>query len=109
MNLHHKIKQNIRSHKNEYITFLQQLIQEPSTTGKELGAQNLMSDRLKAKGLDVDVWDPDFKELIKSDFFNPLRDNYDGSPNVVGVLKGTENGRSVMLNGHIDEIGRAHV
>src|SRR5699024_7101776 len=49
-------------------------------------------------------WTPDYDELIKSKFFNPIRDNYEGSPNVVGILKGEENGKSVILNGHIDVV-----
>ena len=64
-----------------------------------------MADRLKKNGLKVDVWEPDYNELIKSKFFNPRRENYKGSPNVVGVLKGTsKNGRSLILNGHIDVV-----
>src|SRR5699024_10598875 len=104
MNLHNKIKKSIHNKESEYIKFLQKIVQEPSTTGNELGAQTLMADRLKEKGLDVDVWTPDYDELMKSEFFNPLRENYEGSPNVVGVLKGKENGRSVILNGHIDVV-----
>lgn len=104
MNLHNKIKESIHNKESEYIKFLQKIVQEPSTTGNELGAQTLMADRLKEKGLDVDVWTLDYDELMKSEFFNPLRENYEGSPNVVGVLKGKENGRSVILNGHIDVV-----
>lgn len=104
MDLHERIKENIKNHQDEYIAFLQKIVKEPSTTGNELAAQTLMADRLKEKGLEVDVWIPDYDELIKSKFFNPLRDNYEGSPNVVGILKGTENGRSVILNGHIDVV-----
>ncbi|WP_085991098.1 peptidase [Oceanobacillus senegalensis] len=104
MDLNKKIKEHIHGKKDEYIRFLQKVIQQPSTTGNELSAQTLVADRLKEKGLDVDIWVPDYNELIESNYFNPLRDNYDGSPNVVGVLKGKENGRSVILNGHIDVV-----
>lgn len=104
MSLHEKVKANIKENQDDYIKFFQKIVQEPSTIGNELGAQTLMADRLKEKGLEVDVWIPDYDELIKSEFFNPIRDNYEGSPNVVGVLKGTGNGRSVILNGHIDVV-----
>src|SRR5690625_3982423 len=104
MDLHQKIKNSIESKKDEYISFLQKIIQEPSTTGNELGAQTLIADRLKNKELEVEVWIPDYEELVKSKFFNPIRDNYEDSPNVVGVLKGKENGRSLILNGHIDVV-----
>ncbi|MEI3605768.1 peptidase [Pseudogracilibacillus sp. SE30717A] len=104
MDLHKKIKENISNKKDEYVQFLQKVIQQPSTTGNELEAQTLVADRLREKGLDVDVWIPDYDELTKSKYFNPRRDNYENSPNVVGVLKGKEAGRSLILNGHIDVV-----
>src|SRR5690625_5033034 len=98
MSFHEKIKNNIHENKDDYIKFFQAIVKEPTITGNELGAQTLVAERLKEKGLEVDVWDPDYDELVKSEFFNPLRDNFEGSPNVVGVLKGTEDGRSLILN-----------
>lgn len=104
MNLQKRVKENIQAKKNDYISFLQKIIQEPSTSGNELGAQTLIAERLKEKGLEVDEWIPDYERLVESKFFNPIRENYDNSPNVVGVLKGQENGRSLILNGHIDVV-----
>src|SRR5690625_3630793 len=104
MNLQEAIKENINSKREEYTQFLQSVVQQPSTTGNELKAQTIVADRLKDLGLEVDVWVPDFEELKKSEFFNPRRDNYENSPNVVGILKGKKNGRSLILNGHIDVV-----
>src|SRR5690625_1320256 len=106
MDLKKSIAQSIDAKKDDYIRFLQKIIQQPTTSGNELVAQGLIADRLKALGLEVDIWTPDYNELMKSEFFNPLRDNYDNSPNVVGILKGSdsEKGRSVILNGHIDVV-----
>ncbi|MGM8366742.1 peptidase [Virgibacillus sp. W0181] len=105
MDLHQKVKGKIAERRDEYTEFLQQIVKEPTTTGNELKAQTFMAERLKGNGLDVDEWIPNYDELVKSKFFNPIRDNYEGSPNVVGVLKGASNkGRSVILNGHIDVV-----
>lgn len=104
MSLNEQVKENIAKNKEDYIEFLQKIVQEQTITGNEKKAQQIVADRLMSKGLEVDTWDPDYDELTKSEFFNPLRDNYDGSPNVVGVLKGKENGRSLILNGHIDVV-----
>ncbi|GAB3790564.1 peptidase [Virgibacillus kimchii] len=104
MPFHEKVKENIKNRQNEYINLLQQIVQQPSTTGNELQAQKIIAERLKSKGLEVDVWTPDYHELMKSKFFNPIREDYEGSPNVAGVLKGTNNGRSLILNGHIDVV-----
>ncbi|CAM4354736.1 peptidase [Lacicoccus alkaliphilus] len=104
MNIKEKIREDINSKKDEYIQFLQKIIQQPSTSGNELEAQTIVADRLRDLGLDVDVWTPDAEELKKSEFFNPRREDYEGSPNVVGTLKGKQNGKSLILNGHIDVV-----
>lgn len=105
MDLQQNVHRIIMERRNEYIDFFKKMVQEPSTSGNELQAQTLIADRLKENGLDVDVWIPQYEELVKSIFFNSLREDYEGSPNVVGVLKGkSREGRSVILNGHIDVV-----
>jgi len=104
MTLHEKIKNNIHKNKDNYIYFLQEMVQQPTVTKYEMDAQILVADRLREKGLEVDVWEPDYNELMKSEYFNPRREDYKGSPNVVGVLKGKGHGKSVILNGHIDVV-----
>ena len=101
----------IHAHVGESVALLQSLVREPSIQGNETGVQKLVIEKLKSLGLTVDVWDPPYDELEKHPYFVPSRDTYSGSPNVVGVLKGTGGGRSLILNGHIDvvQIGRAHV
>jgi acetylornithine deacetylase len=47
-----------------------------------------VAETMKALGLEVEVWAPE-----------------PGRPNVVGVLPGTGNGRSLMLNAHTDTVG----
>jgi acetylornithine deacetylase len=109
MELREKVKKHIEKQQGDYINFLQKVIQEKSTTENEKDAQMLVAERLKQKGLEVDKWDPVYEELVKSEFFNTHRTNYEGSPNVVGTLKGTGNGRSVILNGHIDVVPEGEV
>lgn len=53
--------------------------------GNELEAQRWIAARLEEMGLEVDIFDV-----------------YPGRPDVVGILRGTGDGRSVILNGHID-------
>jgi len=99
-----KIESYIDQHADEAISFLQKLIQQPSVQGNEKGVQELVIQKIKELGLEVDVWDPVYQELSKSEYFVPSRDSYEGSPNVVGVLKGTGGGKSIILNGHIDVV-----
>lgn len=86
------------------IQLLQKFVQARSTQGMERNVQELVIVELERMGLEVDVWEPDGKELAKSPYFASSRSEFTGSPNVVGVLKGSGEGRSIILNGHIDVV-----
>jgi len=99
-----KIDRYIDVHAEEIISFLQKLIQQPSVQGNEKGVQQIVISKLNDLGLTLDVWDPSHQDLATSPYFIPSRDSYEGSPNVVGVLKGQGGGKSIILNGHIDVV-----
>ncbi|WP_339787313.1 peptidase [uncultured Imperialibacter sp.] len=94
----------IDEHADEAISYLQQLIQQPSVQTNERGVQEIVIEKLNRLGLEVDIWDPVYEELAKSPYFVASRDTYVGSPNVVGVLKGQGGGKSIIYNGHIDVV-----
>jgi acetylornithine deacetylase len=94
----------IDAHADEAISYLQQLVQQPSVQTNERGVQEIVTEKLNRLGLEVDVWDPVYEELAKSSYFVASRDTYVGSPNVVGVLKGQGGGKSIIYNGHIDVV-----
>jgi acetylornithine deacetylase len=91
-------------HAKDAISFLQKMIQQPSIQGNEKGVQSIVIEKLKQLQLEVDVWDPKFEELEKHPYFIASRQSYEGSPNVVGVLRGQGGGKSIILNGHIDVV-----
>jgi len=99
-----KIDRYIDEHADEIISFLQELIQQPSVQGNEKGVQEIVIRKLNDLGLTVDVWDPSHHDLERSPYFIASRDSYEGSPNVVAVLKGHGGGKSIILNGHIDVV-----
>jgi len=99
-----KIESYIDTHGTDAISFLQQLIQQPSVQGNEKGVQQIVIQKLNELGLALDIWDPSYEELSTSSYFVPSRETYAGSPNVVGVLRGQGKGRSIILNGHIDVV-----
>lgn len=84
--------------------FLQRLVQSPSTQGNESEAQQLIAKKLVELGLEVDIWEPAGDELVKHEYFYSPRLEFGGSPNVVGIMRGTGGGRSIILNGHIDVV-----
>ena len=99
-----RIIEFIDSHQLEAVDLLSRLVQQASTQGNEQGVQAIVIEKLKSLGLEVDVWDPEYSVLAAHPYFVPSRKSYAGSPNVVGVLKGSGGGKSIILNGHIDVV-----
>jgi acetylornithine deacetylase len=99
----------IDAHAHDAISYLQRMVQQPSVQGNERGVQDIVIERLKQLKLEVDVWDPKYDELVKHPYFVASRNSYEGSPNVVGVLRGQGGGKSIILNGHIDVVPEGDV
>lgn len=99
-----RLKDWLQDHAGETAAFLSQLIRAESTTGLERPAQELMAEKLRQLGMDVDVWEPGGVELTGHQYFYSPRTDFAGNPNVIGVLKGTGGGRSLLINGHIDVV-----
>nr|WP_235550997.1 peptidase [Paenibacillus sp. Soil787] len=99
-----QIHEWIRLHREEGTCFLQKMVRIPSTQGNEKEAQALIADKFRELKLDVDVWEPDGEALGTHPYFCSPRNRFTGSPNVVGVMKGSGGGRSILLNGHIDVV-----
>lgn len=103
-----KVKQQINKwideHEQESIERLQNMVQSASTQGNEKEVQELVANFLKEIDLEVDVWDLDGERLQKHPYFYSNRKTFENSPNVVGVLKGTGGGKSIVLNGHVDVV-----
>jgi acetylornithine deacetylase len=99
-----KILAEIDASKEDAIAFLQRMVAIPSVTGDEAAIQKFVSDHMKSIGLSVDVWETNWEELKKHPGYRPVDRGYEGRPNLVGTLKGTGGGRSLLLNGHTDVI-----
>lgn len=99
-----RIRQWLQDHAGEAANFLSFLIKAESTAGLERQAQELVAKKFDELGMDVDVWEQGGDELLKHPYFCSPRTDFTGSPNVVGRLKGTGGGRSLIINGHIDVV-----
>ena len=99
-----KIIDKIDASKDEAIDLLRKMVAIPSVTGDEAAIQEFVSSYMKKVGLEVDMWDTDWDELKKHPGYRPVDRGYEGRPNIVGTLKGTGGGRSLLLNGHTDVI-----
>jgi acetylornithine deacetylase len=88
----------------EIVAALQELVRIPSQTGAEGLAQDAVARLMRAHNLEVDIWEPDVTALEDHAESVTLAAGFAGRPNVVGVRRGRGNGRSLILNGHIDTV-----
>jgi len=94
----------LQGYREEGTKLLQRLVQADSTQGNEAEAQAVVIETLKELEMTIDRWAPDEEEVRKHPYFASSRENFRGSPNVVGVQQGTGEGRSIIFNGHIDVV-----
>lgn len=82
--------------------FIEEIIATPSFGGEESKAQLIMAAKLDELGLTVDQWEIDFTELRKHPDFSMSYEREEGL-GVVGTT-GPDNGKSIILCGHIDTV-----
>ncbi len=99
-----ELRAYLRKTRERGIEILERLVSFPSVSGRESDAQNYVSEILENLSFSIDRWEPDFDELKKHPAFLSPRTSFSGSPNVVGVRKGCGQGRSLILNSHIDVV-----
>jgi len=133
MKMEEKILSKVEEKSKEIINLLSKLVKIHSLTGEEGEIQGFVEKYLKNLGLDVEVWEPDIEQLFSKypeaaqypshwqhDLILPYQNmptyadlvktgtidvlNYKNRPNVVGRLKGSGGGRSLILNGHVDTV-----
>ncbi|MGD6781152.1 peptidase [Sutcliffiella horikoshii] len=98
------IKEWLGKNKGNAVKLLRKLIQERSIQGRESSAQAVVIEACRELGLEIDIWEPDIKEMSAHENFVSTRDTFEDSPNVVAIWRGTGGGRSIILNGHIDVV-----
>ena len=108
-------KETVAANKERDLELLKEVVSADSTDikhgffGNEINAQRVIIKKLEELGMDVDVFEPSDKELREAFAeANPGHD-YKDRPDVVGTLRGTGGGRSLILNGHIDTMPFDHI
>ncbi|MFW9873398.1 MAG: ArgE/DapE family deacylase [Candidatus Thorarchaeota archaeon] len=98
----------VRNNQEKLVKLIQDLVKIPSVSGKEEDVQKFIFTKLEELNLSPNFIYPVIETLRKSDdFFETtsfIRYGYKNRPNVMGILKGTGNGRSICLNGHVDVV-----
>ncbi|MFF2318090.1 ArgE/DapE family deacylase [Arthrobacter sp. NPDC058097] len=87
------------------LSFTQELVRHPSLRTNEGSAQDLLHSAMAQRGLEMDRWELDPDELAIHEGFGAVTVSYQGVTNVVGTyLPAREEGRSLILNGHVDVV-----
>lgn len=102
-----RVLEEVDNKKEEIISFLGELIARESLTGEEWNIQQVMSEKLKSMNLEVNMWEPELKEVQKHPGYVPVEKGYEKRPNVVGIYHGTGGGKSLLFNGHVDVVPAA--
>lgn len=103
---HEQISDAVDAARIELIAFLQAMVQTASLSDHEQDIQNLITQKLRTMGLEVEIVPSNFEELRD----HPAFDDDGFSPteriNVVGRWAGTQAGagKSLILNGHVDVV-----
>jgi acetylornithine deacetylase len=87
------------------VALLQDLVRVPSVTGTaaESEAQHRLERRLRAAGMDTDLWSVDLAETTADPSFPGMEAPRDEAWGLVGEWGG-DDGPTVVLNGHIDVV-----
>jgi acetylornithine deacetylase len=85
------------------VSAVRELVSIPSWNGNETPAQTLMAQWMEAAGLEIDLWEIDKEELARHPAYHTeiARERPLG---LVGTLRGTGEGSSLILNGHVDVV-----
>ena len=102
------VRAHVRRRADDVVAFARKLVRVPSEThppgGDEGPVQRLIAARLDALGLPVDVFEPwSVVDVERHEGWWPGLD-YTDRPNVVASWRGAGEGRTLILNGHVDVV-----
>lgn len=87
------------------LRFTQDLVGFPSLRGCEHTAQDFMFEAMRKRGMAMDRWRVDIEAIKNHPGFGPVTVSYENAFNVVGTYRPEQQeGRSLILNGHIDVV-----
>ena len=94
----------IEKNKHELFELVAELVRIPSVVGNEEKAQEWIFEQYKKIGLNVLLLQADREKICHHPAFIDSGISYKNRPNVIGILEGDTQYRSLTLNGHIDVV-----
>ena len=99
-----KVFETIDDMREELVQTLSALVQIPSVVGEETAAQAFMEKQFTDLGLEVTTFEAILDEIKRHPAYIEIPHAYTDRPNVVGVLEGSDQYPSLILNGHVDVV-----
>ena len=98
------IDKTVENLREPLVDFVQQMVRMPSLPDEEHTVQELIASKLKSLETEVDVFPCQFEQLKDHPAFCDDGFSPDKRIDVVGRWRGNGNGRSLILNGHVDVV-----
>jgi acetylornithine deacetylase len=98
------IEAAVDAHRDKTVKLLLDLVGAPSVTGEEAPVQAVVAREFAQRGLTVDQWEATAEEIAPYTLHVGEQERYEGRPNVAGQRNGASEGRSLLLNAHIDTV-----
>jgi acetylornithine deacetylase len=98
------IRDAVQARRGDTVGLLQELVRTRSVTGEEGAVGEIVGRVCRERGLEVDTWDATPGEIEPYIDHVGEQASYENRPNVVGVRRGSGEGRSILLNAHIDTV-----
>lgn len=94
----------MEEHKEDFFKTIQELVRTETVVGNEAPGQAFMKQKFEDIGLEIHEVIPDYDKLSRHEAFVDSEIPFDGRKNLVGIHRGSDNGRSLTLHGHIDVV-----
>ena len=102
--LRQQIASALEAYQEDLVSFIQTLVQSPSLANDEGLVQEIIQDKLETLGLDTQKIIVRFDKLKDHPAFCDDGFSPDSRVNIVGQWHNDGDGRSLILNGHVDVV-----
>ncbi len=104
MSIEQRIHEGVEANEAKAVGLLQRFVRTRSITGEEAAMSAVVAEAFTARGLKVDSWAATPEEM--RDYLEHVGDqpSWAGRLNVTGKRAGAGDGRSILLNAHIDTV-----
>jgi acetylornithine deacetylase len=98
------VRDAVERRRDELVELTRELVQRRSTLGSEEPAQELVEERLRSAGFEVERVEPNAEAALADPYAGYPFLPYEGRSSVAARLPGAGGGRSLHLNGHVDVV-----